>query len=247
MYDKQLILQRASWLRDVMIFKETKSTQQEAKIKGKEALYLAEKQIAAYGRFGREYFSTDDGGIYMSLLLKPQFAFEQLPQYTLLTAASIVMAIEKLTNKKPMIKWVNDIYLNDKKVVGILTEAITKENAIQHIIVGVGINFNIKKFPSMLVDYATSLFTENEEPTITASELIGEIWKQFNDLLHKDFLKIYKAHSFILGKTVHFRQNGIDYEGIASELTDQGELVVELEGGLQKILNSGEISIKKWT
>jgi len=244
--DRSFILQKNPWLADVHLFEETSSTQLEAKISGQtNTLYLAGRQTATYGRFGRGYFA-DEGGIYMSLCLRPNLSFEELPQYTLLMAAATISAIERLTSKRPQIKWVNDIYLDGKKIAGILTESAAFGENLTQIIIGIGINFAITDFPEELADKAGTLF-EKENTPVTPVELIAEIWSEFDRLSREDFLSFYKAHSFILGKTVQFQRNGESFEGLASDLTDKGELVVTFPNGGSQILSSGEISLKKWT
>ena len=94
----------------------------------------------------------------MSLSLKPKVELEKLPEFTLLTGAAIVSAIEKLTDKKPQIKWVNDIYLDDQKFVGILAETSLNPTQEAQVIIGVGINFSISQFPTEIEERATSLF-----------------------------------------------------------------------------------------
>ena len=79
------------------------------------------------------------------------------------------------------------------------------------------------------------------------SELIAEIWSEFHRLSEDSFFEIYKSHSFILGKQVEFVQSGQTFCGRATDLTSKGELIVNLDNGQQKILSSGEISLKKWT
>ncbi|MCL2113947.1 MAG: biotin--[acetyl-CoA-carboxylase] ligase [Streptococcaceae bacterium] len=245
--EKNSILLKNPWLSDVKIVAESESTQKDAKLDNQEnCLYMTERQLATYGRFGRQYFAAEDGGIYMSLMLHPSVSTDRLPNYTLLTGAAVVSAIEKLTDKRPQIKWVNDIYLGEKKFVGILAEASVNADKIPQIIIGVGINFSIHDFPEELSEKATSLFA-NEQPTVTRSELVAEIWSEFHRLSNGDFFDIYKAHSFILGKQVEFSQSGEDYIGIATDLTASGELIVDLFNGQQKVLSSGEISLKKWT
>ena len=245
--EKSIILLKNPWLSDVKIVAESESTQKDAKLDGQEnCLYLTEKQKSTYGRFGRQYFAADSGGIYMSLSLKPDISTEKLPEFTLLTGAAVVCAIEKLTNKKPAIKWVNDLYLDDKKFVGILAETSLSPSSQAQVVIGVGINFSISNFPAEIENKATSLFY-NEEPTISRSELIAEIWSEFHRLADGSFFEIYKSHSFILGKQVEFVQSGQNFSGIAKDLTSSGELIVELDNGQQKILSSGEISLKKWT
>lgn len=245
--DKQLILLKNPWLSDVKIVSESISTQKDAKRDGqKNCLYLTEQQLGTYGRFGRDYFAADSGGIYMSLLLKPNASLKKLPEYTLLAASAVVSAIEKLTDKKPQIKWVNDLYLGHKKFVGILAESTITPEQTTEIIIGIGINFSISEFPVSLREKATSLFFD-EVPTLTRSELIAAIWSEFDRLVKSDFFSIYKSHSFILGKQVTFAQNNVNYEGLAFDLTQQGELLVKLKDGSVKTLSSGEISLKKWT
>ncbi|KLK95624.1 biotin--acetyl-CoA-carboxylase ligase [Lactococcus lactis subsp. lactis] len=155
-------------------------------------------------------------------------------------------AIEKLTDKKPQIKWVNDIYLDDKKFVGILAETSLNPTQEAQVIIGVGINFSISQFPTEIEERATSLFY-NEQASISRSELIAEIWSEFHRLLEGSFFEIYKSHSFILGKQVEFVQSGQTFSGRATDLTSKGELIVNLDNGQQKVLSSGEISLKKWT
>ncbi|EKF52356.1 biotin--[acetyl-CoA-carboxylase] ligase [Lactococcus garvieae] len=244
--DKKIILSANPWLQDVKILEQSVSTQLDAKADGQaNTLYMSEKQTGIYGRFGREYFASPEGGIYMTLLLKPLVSLEELPNYTLLAAAAVVSAIENLTDKKPLIKWVNDIYLNNKKIVGILAEAQLQPDRSMQVALGIGINFHIESFPESLADKAGSLFTE--QPALTRSELVAEIWSEFQKLSDRDFFDIYKSHSLVLGKTVEFEENKIQYKGLAKDLTQDGQLIIQLEDGQKKILSSGEISLKKWT
>ena len=98
----------------------------------------------------------------MSLLLKPNHTFSELPQYTLLAAVAVAQAIDELTGKETQIKWVNDIYLEGKKVCGILSEATSdfESGRIASIVIGIGINFAIPQtaFPEDIQQRATSLF-----------------------------------------------------------------------------------------
>lgn len=244
--DKKIILDANPWLNDVKILDESISTQLDAKTDGQaNTLYMSEKQTGIYGRFGREYYASPEGGIYMTLLLKPVGSLGTLPNYTLLAAAAVVSAIETLTTKKVDIKWVNDIYLNHKKIVGILAEAQVQPDTSLQVGLGIGINFHISTFPEAIAHKAGSLFTET--PTITRSELVAKIWSEFHRLSKRNFFEIYKSHSFILGKTVEFEENKVLYKGTAVDLTPSGQLIVHLEDGQTKILSSGEISLKKWT
>lgn len=228
----------------------SQSTQLDAK-KGIESghpgncLYLAPSQTGAKGRFGREFFAPQQGGIYMSLHLRPLLPLGELPAYTVLLAASIVSAIKDLTGIETQIKWVNDIYLGQKKIAGILTEAITSiENGlVTDVIMGVGLNVYIKDFPDQLKDKATSLF--DQKPKIDRNQLIAAIWQTFLTKTPDQLLTIYKSHSLVLGKTISFQQHGQEISGLALDIDDQGQLLVQVEN--QTLwLNSGEISLSSW-
>ncbi|MER0122488.1 bifunctional biotin--[acetyl-CoA-carboxylase] ligase/biotin operon repressor BirA [Streptococcus sp. ZJ93] len=210
------------------------------------ALYLADSQRQAQGRFGRPFFTADTGGIYMTLHLCPQAPLQDLKPYTLLVAAAIVQAIEGLTGIQTEIKWVNDIYLNGKKIAGILTEAVSSIEAqvVTDMMIGVGLNFYLLDLPTELKEKATSLFLE--KPTITRQQLITEIWRIFFTTSEEDLLALYKEKSLVLGKQVTFSEHNQLYQGRAFEITDSGILQVELEDGSIKSLVSGEISLSSW-
>ena len=217
----------------------------EAGAKG-DTLYLSTSQTMGRGRFQRPYYSPDRGGIYMSLHLKPNLSYLDLPAYTLLTAAAIYKAVKNLSLIDLDIKWVNDLYLNQKKIAGILTEAITsiETGLVTDVIIGVGINFSIADFPKNLQGKAGSLFSENSP--ITRNELIAEIWKCFYETEADELLYLYKKRSIVLGKEISFKKDQEIFTGKACDISDQGQLQIELATGEKIWLNSGEVSLTKW-
>ena len=182
----------------------------------------------------------------MSLHLKPNLPFDQIPSYTILTAGAIYKAIKNLTLMDIDIKWVNDIYYKNKKIAGILTEATTSiENGqVTDVIIGVGFNFSIKDFPEDLKDKAGSLF--DKKPPISRNELIAEIWKCFYESDPEELIYLYKQRSLVLGREVCFSQNNTDYKGLAKDVSDSGQLLVQLDNGQEIWLNSGEVSLSSW-
>lgn len=230
---------------------ETKSTQTDAK-EGIEAgnkgntLYLSTCQTAGRGRFQRPYYSPSQGGIYMSLHIQPNLPYEKLPSYTLLVAAAVYKAIKNLTMIEVDIKWVNDIYLKNKKIAGILTEAMTsvETDLVTDIIIGLGINFSIADFPDNLKEKAGSLFTA--PAPISRNDLISEIWNCFYNTDPDELLYIYKERSIVLGKEVTFQLDGKVKKGFAKEISESGQLQVEFEDKHTIWLNSGEISLTNW-
>lgn len=231
---------------------ETKSTQTDAK-EGVEAgnkgntLYLSTCQTAGRGRFQRPYYSPSQGGIYMSLHIQPNLPYEKLPSYTLLVAAAVYKAIKNLTMIEVDIKWVNDIYLKNKKMAGILTEAMTsvETDLVTDIIIGLGINFSIEDFPEELKEKAGSLFMP--PAPITRNELISEIWRCFYQTAPEELLYLYKEHSLVLGREVSFIQDQTKKKGVAKDISDKGQLLIQLDDQTEIWLNSGEISLTSWT
>lgn len=212
------------------------------------ALIVADTQTAARGRFGRAFFAKPSQGIYLTLLLHPHQTFAELPQYTVVMAVAVASAIDKLAHVDTKIKWVNDIYLDGKKICGILSEAMSdiETQQIAHISIGIGLNFSIPQteFEGDIQEKATSLFPDGK-PTFTRNELISEIINQFFALLHaKDTINKYREKSFVLGKTVSFSKQKKAFTGTAVGITDLGELVVDVDGQRQ-VLSSGEISLSK--
>ena len=230
---------------------ETKSTQTDAK-EGIEAgnkgntLYLSTCQTAGRGRFQRPYYSPSKGGIYMSLHIQPDLPYEKLPSYTLLVASAVYKAIKNLTMIEVEIKWVNDIYLKNKKIAGILTEAMTsvETGLVTDVIIGLGINFSIEDFPEELKEKAGSLFMP--PAPISRNELISEIWNCFYNTNPDELFYLYKERSIVLGKEITFQRNGQNEKGMAKDISNTGQLQVELEDKKNIWLNSGEISLTSW-
>jgi len=182
----------------------------------------------------------------MTLHLKPNLPYDKLPSYTLLVAGAVYKAIKNLTLIDVDIKWVNDIYLNNHKIGGILTEAMTsvETGLVTDIIIGVGINFTIKDFPQELKEKAASLF--KTPAPITRNELIIETWRTFFETPAEELLYLYKKQSFVLGKEVTFTLDQKDYKGLAKDISENGKLLVQCDNGKEIWLNSGEISLKSW-
>ncbi|HFI0342854.1 TPA: bifunctional biotin--[acetyl-CoA-carboxylase] ligase/biotin operon repressor BirA [Streptococcus suis] len=211
------------------------------------ALYLAPYQNKAKGRFGRPFYASKSGGIYMSLRLSPNVPFLEFKPYTILAAAAVVKAIQSLCDLDVQIKWVNDIYLGQKKVAGILTEAISsmENQRVTDVIIGVGINVHIDDFPKELRHSAGNLF--DDQPPFTRNQLITAIWKAFLETDDKELIALYKEKSLVVGQQVSFVENQVEFKGTAIAVTDTGNLVIQLDNGKAKIISSGEISLTSWS
>ena len=241
----------------IRVYKTIDSTNQEAKKFLMDddiphgTVLLSEEQTAGRGRFQRKFFSPSNNGIYMSVILRPNIELSKAIHITTSAAVSICRAIENLTNKRPKIKWVNDIFLDEKKICGILTEASGnfESGRVENVVVGIGINFKTKEadFPDDIKDVAGSIF-EGEEPNITRNQLVAEILNELlymcDNLEDKSIMQEYKVLSFVLGKKVSFLKNNRLNKAKAVDISDEGALVVQYENGDLDYLNSGEVSIK---
>lgn len=172
-------------------------------------IVIAERQSAGKGRLGRKWFSPT-GGIWLSIILYPQLSPSYIPRITLMTAVAVVKAIERCAQIKGQIKWPNDILINEKKVCGILTEMSAELDLINWVVVGIGINVDIKKqeFPEDIREKTTSL-KEALRKEISRVRLVQIFLKEFEryyELLKKKeislILKEWKSYSHTLGKKI---------------------------------------------
>lgn len=211
-------------------------------------LVIARHQTAGRGRLGRSFASPDDSGIYMSIILEPADTNPVL--ITTAAAVAVCRSIEKVCSEKPQIKWVNDIYLNGKKVCGILAESVTDyiTGAITHIILGIGINCNQTAIPPELTDIAGAI-----EGDYSINQLSAEVYNQVmllaDDLHPEKFIGDYRQRSMVLGETVTVYKGGYspDKPGQPARVLDideNGGLKIIYSSGERETLTTGEISIR---
>ena len=239
----------------IVVYKTIASTNSEAKLLAVQnaahgTTVISEEQTKGRGRFGRDFFSPSDSGIYM-IILKPKLNIENSVLVTTAAAVAVCHAIDKYSHDVPMIKWVNDIFIGDRKVCGILTEAVTnfESGMTDSVIVGIGINVKTKKedFPLELRNTAGSVF-DNDNNFIRnqlSAEIINNVLKISRNLEEKSFMETYKQRSMILGEHILYKKDNIWHEGYALDIDDCGGLIVYTSEGQKIILNSGEVSIKK--
>lgn len=210
------------------------------------ALFCASEQTAGRGRRGRDFYSPKDTGVYFSLLTSPSEDITSSVSVTTAAAVCVAKAIEELTGETPQIKWVNDIYLQGKKVCGILSEAVTdfETGSISNLVIGIGINVSTTQFPEEFEATATSL----NSGEVNQSELVARVVKHLLEYCESwDFsalLDYYKEHCLVLGKQVTYESKGVTHEGTATDITNTGALVVKHSDGTTKTLDSGEITVR---
>lgn len=241
----------------IIVYKSLASTNTEAKMAILQnathgTVILSEEQTKGRGRLGRDFFSPPKSGIYMSIILKPNLNIANSVLITTAVAVAVCLCIDNISDEKPQIKWVNDIYIGNKKVCGILTEASTdfESGAIESVIVGIGINVKTKEnsFPKEIQDIAGSIFHTDEgfnTRNKLSAEIINKVLSICKTLEDRSFLNIYKERSMILGQDIIYSKNNQWFEGFAQDIDENGGLVVILNDGQSVVLQSGEVSIRK--
>ena len=234
----------------VYAVRETSSTMIEAKDllnKGVDAPFavIAGRQDGGRGRLGRSFFSPE-GGVYFSIVIPGR----DIPSPDLLTISASLAAsraIERLTGFTTAIKWVNDIYINGKKVVGILTEGIVdmELSGLDKAIVGIGVNLsgNSSDIPYEIRDKMAFIYETGKSP-VTRGELAAAITKELFALQGTRFIDEYRAKCFVIGLDVTVIKAGRERNGHAYGLDDNGHLLIEYPGGEKEALSSGEVSIR---
>lgn len=214
-------------------------------------VFLAEQQNQGRGRMGRSWVSPEGTGIWMSILLKPDFSPSLASQITILAALATADAIRKVTEVDCLIKWPNDIVVNKKKVCGILTEMGATESKIEYLVAGIGINVNTEYFPDDIRDVASSLRIEGKEKyerEDIVAELLNSFERYYDDFLKCGSLKkIVNYYNSILinkGKKVKIVENVNTDIGEALGIDETGRLLVRMDDGEERAIVSGEVSVR---
>ena len=170
---------------------------------------VACEQTDGRGRYGRQFFSPIDSGVYLSLLLRPTaYSPQQATCLTAAAAAAMCQAIEAVTGQQPGIKWVNDIFLHGKKVCGILTEAAVglETGALDYMVLGAGVNLYppVKGFPEEIQPIAGSVLERScpEAKNRLVGEFLNRFWDFYTHPECRTYLEDYRSRSLAIGQNV---------------------------------------------
>lgn len=209
----------------------------------KPMLLAAEAQTGGRGRQGRSFYSPAGTGIYMTLAVHPNAALTDAVSVTTRASVAVCRAIRTLTDAEPQIKWVNDLYLGEKKLCGILVEAISdfETGITKSLIIGVGVNVSTTDFPDL--PQACSLQQKLDRNALIIA-IAKELLKETADLRDKSYLADYRKWSMVIGREIVFIQNGVQKAAKAIEIDENGGLIVETIDGSCETLQSGEITLR---
>lgn len=212
-------------------------------------LVAADIQTAGRGRLGRSW-SSQDGGVYFSFLLRPELAPSDVAAVTLVAGYAVCMVIRRLTGCDAKIKWPNDVIIGNKKVCGILTEMEAQTDRVDFVVIGIGVNINQSHFDEEVSKKATSLFLENGEK-MDRSTFLAEVSKSLDKAMKSYLLSIstedmqqFKSLCATIGRRVSVERNNTHIEGTAVDIFPTGELIIKTDDGRKLPIYSGEVSVQ---
>lgn len=216
-------------------------------------LVIADTQTAGRGRMTRAWFSPPGVNLYFSLLLRPDVELSLVPSLPLVVGLAVAEAISACTPALlPKIKWPNDIFINGKKVCGILCELQTRDERLDYVVAGIGVNVNVTEdqIPDELKARATSLLIENGGPVnreqlltaiLNRLEPLYDSWRAFG---FKPLMQSINVLDLLRDKPVRIALAGTPLEGIASGIQSDGSLLLHTATGPVPVY-SGEAHIEQ--
>lgn len=218
---------------------------------GKEGYVLiAQEQTAGKGRLGRSFYSPNNTGIYLSILLRPKMTIEDSLLITTSAAVAVSRAVEKLCSKNAKIKWVNDVFVDGRKICGILTESSLdfESGRLEYAVVGIGVNISKPEsdFPDEIKNTAGG-FLDNVKGNVRCkliAEILNEFANQMENLSSRYYLDEYKHRSLLIGKNITVIKPSGNKKAKAIDIDNKARLVVEYADKSIEHLSSGEVSIR---
>ncbi|MCR4649444.1 MAG: biotin--[acetyl-CoA-carboxylase] ligase [Lachnospiraceae bacterium] len=221
-------------------------------------LVISDSQTSGRGRKGRSFYSPKDTGVYLSLLIRPEIPFSKATYLTCIAAESIVLSIKEVLNIDVTIKWVNDIFFEDRKIAGILTETFgsLEEEYPEYIIVGVGINVYpfSGKMPASLKNKAGFLIKDGKPidnlKNLLCIHFVRNFYRFLKEFDTKSFLEGYRAHSNLIGKYVVINPTAdtaaAKSYALVTGIDDNCRLLVKYDDGKKEALLGKDVSVVKY-
>lgn len=220
---------------------------------GSGKVIVANAQTAGRGRLGRDFFSPPNSGVYFSFLLRPDLISNPGSKSPALAAVALAKTIDHIFEEKTEIKWVNDIYLNKKKIAGILSEGEInfETKTVNFIVIGVGINVYqpYQGFPQELANRAGFLVPKSKEESGLRNRIVAEFLNQWEiyckDQNINDALKIFREKNILSGQTVEIKYKQEELLAEVLDINDNFELIVRKDNGKLLTINQGEATLHK--
>lgn len=207
-------------------------------------IVIAREQTVGKGRAGKSFYSPANTGIYMSIAHSADIGIADVPIYTLIATVAVCLAVEKLTDLTPKIKWVNDVLVDGKKVCGILTEAVVSDfegGKVDFLVVGIGLNVETEIFPDYISQTAASISPKGVTKNEITAEIINNFFKLAKPDMHEYVVEEYKNRSLILGRRITYKIDEKIYTARVLDINKKGGLIAE--NGDQTTLSIGNFTI----
>ncbi len=208
----------------------------------------ASAQTAGRGRMGREFYSPADTGLYFSLLLRPNFSPSDSLLITTAAAVACARVLETIAGKPAQIKWVNDIYIDGKKVCGILTEAAVRSpEKLDFAILGIGVNITDPEtgFPSDISHIAGAVInTPDDLRSTILAQIINEFSGLYPKLCERAYLSEYRSRSMLDGREILVLSSAGAQPAKALYIAEDLSLVIQYPDGSITHLTTGDVSVK---
>ena len=208
---------------------------------------VADRQTAGRGRMGRSFFSPAGYGLYFSVLLRPKKA-DPL-KITVAAGVAVAEAVKAVFDIDLRIKWVNDLYLRDRKVCGILAEGAASENGLDWCVLGIGVNvYAPQEGFGELEQIAGALLPQKKEDRRAelAAAILNRFFEVYENLNHPGVLEAYRERSYLQGKTVTAHRGDEVFEGKVIGIGDEAELLLQKDDGEIVALSSGEVRLENY-
>jgi len=241
----------SSIAKKILVFEEVDSTNTTAKELARTGaeegtVVIARRQNHGRGRFDR-LWESPEGGLYLSIVLKPQVTVEKTSLLPLIAALSVCQTI-KIFGPSATIRWPNDVLVHGKKIAGILLESETQRDKVSYVVVGIGVNLNIENtdFSSQIRSRSTSLKKEMKS-SVDYEKFLQQFFQQFSSFyqlfVQEKFGRIieeWKKHSDTIGKTIQITTSQDTFQGLAVDVDQSGFLLVKTTDGSLKKMTSGD-------
>lgn len=237
----------------VLHMEETASTNADAKMLAAQGashgtVILADRQTAGRGRLGKSFHSPE-GGLYLSVILRNAIPPSDLMAVTACTAAAVFGALSDF-GIRPKIKWVNDLFLNDRKICGILCEGgfdpVSRD--LDYLIIGIGLNLHPDAhLPEELIPIVTDIQTETGlslDKNAVISAILSHLQLLLSGIAERTFLPVYTQHSYTIGKQVLVSRKmsgnvSRETQGLAVGYSPDAGLIVRFPDGEEQEITTG--------
>ena len=209
---------------------------------------IAEQQTAGKGRLGRVWQANPNENLTFSLILRPSIPQASVNLLPLYVAVAVAKAVEETAHVKVECKWPNDLLVDGKKFAGILLEGSIKQDIVEYIVIGIGINVNQQKFSVDLQQRATSLriaSKKEQDRTELFRAILFSLEEHYRDFISTGFQKVlphWLAYSTMVDKEISVSQQGNVFSGVVRGISNDGGLVLE-SNGVKQTLFAGDVTV----